>query len=335
MSEQSQSQSLTGNMFFDKIKKFDEKPKEDSKDEEMLGKSSNRKLEQKWNIKIQTGVDFFTEIFSFIKEMGYNVILGLTSKQIKLYKIDSSNTHLSYIILDKTEIAEYINTDNFNKIVSDMTPATSTIPTEENETLIYVEFDIIDEMSLNIKYPVDIYFDTKEKNTMYIINGKTLESRRLNDITNSDPTTSTYSMFYDRIQGYIKNENTFDIHISHIAFKNVLNVLDKKKTKKDKSSSNFLNIKFGLNDIDFLIGNEIKSSSVQMYGDDIIVRGTKNVTLTIQLDFLAKFNKLKLMNNVILHVNDILPLVLETKFGAGRIKLYYMIAPRDKSNDES
>ena len=325
----SDQNTLTGtNPFFDKINKFDDKPKE-SKEDEMIGKSSNRKLEKPWNIKIQVGVDFFNELFAFIDALkhttGYDTVLGLTSKQIKIFKLDPSNTHLSYITLDKTEVSEYINTDNFNA------PLTSEINTEvEKETLIYVDFSILDEINLNNKYPVDIYFDTKVSNTMYIVNAKTIESKRLNDASNNDATITNYPIYFEKIQNYIKNENTFDVHISHISFKNVLTSLDKKKTKKDKKSSEYLQLKFGLNDIDFLTSTDTTSSSIQMYGDDIIVRGTKEVSIELSLDFLTKFNKLKLMNNVILHVNSSLPFILETKFGAGRIKLYYMIAPRSK-----
>jgi len=313
--------------FFEQISKFDE-PKESSKSDEMIGKSSNRELNEPWNIKLQIGADFFTEIFAFIKEMGFNTVIGLTSKRVRLYKLSADTTHLTYITIDKTELSEYINKD----FMSNSLTSKDEVETEQ-ETIIYVEFDMLDELSFNSKYPVDIYFDTKEKNTMYIANEKAIESRRLNDTsTKNDPSLNSYKMYYDKILEFIKNEDMVDITVSHTAFStsvgSVLGRLEKKKTKKDKASSGILKVKFGLSEIDFLMSNEIKSSSIKMYGDDIAIRAEKEAEVTLQVDFLVKFKKLKLMNNVKIHVNENLPFILETKFGAGNIKLFYLISPR-------
>jgi len=316
--------------FFEQINKYDEpKDKNQSQTDEMIGKSSNRVLNEKWNIKIQFAADFFTETFSFIKEMGFNTVFGLTSRQVKIYKINHpDNTHLTYITIDKTEMSEYINTDfvlNNDMLNEDKQE------TPENELLVYAEFDIIDEMAVNNKYPVDIYFDTKEKNTMYIVNGKAIESRRLNEITNDDPSISSYKTYYDKMLGFMKHENTVKTTVSHVSLSNVLSILSMKKTKKDKSSSGILKIKFGLSEIDFLTGNDIKSSSIQMYGDDIAIRGHRETSIILMLDFLVKFKKLKLGSNVTFHINEGLPLVMETRFGAGKIRLFYLVAPRESS----
>lgn len=309
--------------FFEKISAFDE-PKDNQKTDEMIGKSSNRALTEKWNIKIQIGADFFTEIFNFIKEMGFNTVIGLTSKRVRLYKLSADTTHLTYITIDKTEMSEYINVDN-------MTNSLTTENKDEVETehIVYVEFDMLDELEFDSKYPVDIYFDTKEKNTMYIVNDKTIESRRLNvTSTKNDPSLNSYKMYYDKILEFIKHENMVDLTVSHVSFNKVLGRLEKKKSKKDKKSSGILKIKFGISEIDFLMSNEIKSSSIQMYGDDIAIRAEKETNVVLQVDFLVKFKKLKLMNNVKIHVNENLPFILETKFGAGNIKLFYLISPR-------
>ncbi len=320
--------------FFEKISAFDE-PKDNQKTDEMIGRSSNRALTEKWNIKIQVGSDFFTEMFAFLREMGFNTVIGLTSKRVRLYKLSADTTHLTYITIDKTEMSEYINTDSMTNILitenkSTESGATGTvIPETENETILYVDFDMLDELSFNNKYPVDIYFDTKVLNKMYIVNEKAIESRRLNDTsTKNDPSLNSYKMYYDKIIEFIKNENMVDLTVSHTAFSNVLGRLEKKKSKKDKSSSGILKAKFGTSEIDFMMSNEIKSSSIQMYGDDIAIRAEREANVTLQVDFLVKFKKLKLMNNVKIHVNENLPFILETKFGAGNIKLFYLVSPR-------
>ena len=321
--------------FFEKISKFDEpKDKDSSQADEMIGKSSNRVLNEKWNIKIQVGADFFTEMFAFIKELGFNTVFGLTQKQVKIYKINPDNTHLAFITIYKTEMSEYINTDFvLNNLMSETDVSKDTNKTEnkdeEQETLIYVEFDMLDELSFNTKYPVDIYFDTKEKNTMYIVNAKSIESRRLNDTsTKNDTSLNTYKLHWDKLLLYMKNENMVHVTVSHVALSNVLGSLEKKKTKKDKSSSGILKIKFGSSEIDFTMSTEIKSTSIQMYGDDIAIRGLQEANVMLQLDFLVKFKKLKLINNVVLHVYERLPFIMEAKFGAGQIKLYYVVSPR-------
>lgn len=309
--------------FFEKISAFDE-PKDNQKTDEMIGKSSNRALTEKWNIKIQIGADFFTEIFNFIKEMGFNTVIGLTSKRVRLYKLSADTTHLTYITIDKTEMSEYINVDNMTNSLT-----TENKDEVEIEHIVYVEFDMLDELEFDSKYPVDIYFDTKEMNTMYIVNDKTIESRRLNvTSTKNDPSLNSYKMYYDKILEFIKHENMVDLTVSHVSFNKVLGRLEKKKSKKDKKSSGILKIKFGISEIDFLMSNEIKSSSIQMYGDDIAIRAEKETNVVLQVDFLVKFKKLKLMNNVKIHVNENLPFILETKFGAGNIKLFYLISPR-------
>jgi len=313
--------------FFEHINKYDEPKEKQSLEDEMIGKSSNRILDKKWNVKIQIAADFFTEIFTFIKEMGFNTVFGLSEKMVKIYKLNPDNTHLTYITIDKTEMSEYINNDfpiNIDNVQDKR-------DTETPEQIVYVEFDFLDELYINNKYPIDIYFDTKERNTMYLVNGKTIESRRLNEVENNDASISTYQIHYEKVFRFMNDKSMVHVTLAYGALGTVLTTLEKKKTKKDKKSSGILNIKFGLSDIDFIIGNETKSSSIQMYGDDIAIRGTGEVSLLTQLDFLVKFKKLKLGSNVTFHVNEKLPIVIETRFGAGKVRLFYMIAPRETS----
>jgi hypothetical protein len=66
-----------------------------------------------------------------------------------------------------------------------------------------------------------------------------------------------------------------------------------------------------------------------LYGEDIIIGGTRDVEHVYKLEDYNKFGKLKFTNNINLYVNENLPLIMETKFGASRIVLYYLLAPRD------
>jgi len=313
--------------FFSKIAKYDDK--KESKEDEMIGKSSNRKLDEKWNVKIQFGVDFFNELFTFLNEMNYDTILRLSKQGIKIYVIDPSGTHLCYTMIDRTEMSEYINLENVENLI-DNNKIDQNI---EQETVIYVEFDMLNEISLNNKYPIDMYFDTKEKNTMYIVNGKTIESTRLKSLDNQDITIGTYQSYNEKLMNWLNNPESFIMNVSNISFGNVLKTLEKKKGEKDKSTSRIVEINFKKNEIEFLIKNEIKSSSIQMYGDDIAIQGERNVLMQLALKSLIKMAKLKLRTNVIFHINENLPFVIETKFGAGKINVYYTIAPRTDSEE--
>ncbi len=317
-----------GSIFDNITHKFDDVNKKSNQEDDMIGKSANRKLEEPWNIKIQLGVDFFTETFAFIKEMGYDVIFDITPKELVLFKLDPSTTHLTYIRIAKNEMSEYINTDALS----------SSMDEQENNNLknniVYVNFDIIDEISLNPKYPIDIYFDTKIEKRMYIANAKTIESRRLEDTSVTDnPSLNEYKKNYsEKITKIMKHETTTNVTVSHNALKNVLTTLAKKQSK-DKKTNGILNIKFGLSDITFLTGNETRSTDIQMYGDDISQRITRPIDILMNLEHIVKFGKLKFTNNITLHVSESIPRILETRFGAGNIKLYYIVAPRLKEED--
>lgn len=321
--------------FFAGISKFDDdtsskkgKPKVDTSDE-MIGKSSNRVLNEKWNIKLQFGADFINELFIFLKEMNYKTIFGLSKKGIKIYTKDADGTHMSYIIVDRTEMSEYINTN------TNPSP-TSTTQTPEDETkeeIICVDMEVLEELNINNKYPLDLYFDTIVKNTMYIINAKEVISRRLNSLDNNDPILSAYAPLFERLNTvWLKKENNFKVSVSYPAFKNILISLDKKKSKKDKELKQYVDIKYGKTEIDFIIKNEIKSSSVQLYGDDVPVKPPREVEMTFRVDNFTKFNKLKLTQNINLYVCENTPLIIETRSGAGKIIEYFIIAPRTESD---
>lgn len=315
------------NPFFADISKFDEpgKKKEKTIDaDEMVGKTTNRTLDEKWNIKIQFGAGFFKNLFGFTKGMGYNTLFGLRKKDFSIYKVDSTKTHMAYIRISRTEVSEYINTDDIDTVLS--TDQTD----NQEEIIIYVEMDVLEEMELDDKHPIDLYFDTKEMKSMYIIHGKAKESRRLNSLSNDDPTTSSYPTSYEKLTRYIKDENAYPVHIQKEASNRILTYLSKKKSKKDEKSDNIITIKFSPTEIDFVKETDTSTSSIQLYGDDISLKPIRNSKILLALDYILKFKALQLENPVIYHVNEGNLFILETKFGAGQIKLYYMIAPRSE-----
>lgn len=312
---------------FGGIAKYD-KPKENIKGEtenEMIGKNTNRQLKEKWNIKLQFQSEFFFDLFMFLKEMKYDTIFLLKKNGVTIYVIEPGNTYMSFVLVDRTEMSEYVDIDR-NELTGNQED-------DNTEKLIFVDMDVIEDMSINPKYPIDLYFDTKEKNKMYVVNNKEIMSRRLNDTLNANNSLTTHKQFYLNLMKWIKDESTFRMVVSHISFKNILSSLSKKKSKKDKSSDTYVNINFGKTEIDFKVENEIKSSSIQMYGDDITVKGQRDVTIVFDLKNFVKIGTLKFSSNVTFYVNETLPFVIETKFGAGRIIVYYIIAPRVENQE--
>lgn len=322
--------------FFEGIGRYDDtqegKKKDESPSNEMIGRTSNRKLNEKWNIKIQINSEFFTNLFKFLREMKYDTIFLFQKSGIRIYTIDASNTHLSYTLIDKTELSEYINSK-----YSQLNDFTNNPENQEDETVIYVDMDLLEEMEINNKYPIDLYFDTIEKNKMYVVNSKTIESRRLNSTDNKDDQSlKTYDRFYKSLISYIKNESSFKMVVSSIAFKNVLMNLSKKvKKSSDKGgdSPKVLKVFFGKNDINFIVENEVKSSSIQMYGEDITLGGIRDVTAFYELKFFTKISKLNFENSVTFYVNENLPFIIEVRYGAGNIKFYYILAPRIENDN--
>jgi hypothetical protein len=314
------------NPFFEDLKTYSEENKveKSEKNDDMLGKTSNRVLDEKWNVKIQFSSKFFINTFAFLKQFGYNTVIGLNKKTITLFKVDPSTNVMSYIIISKNEVSEYINIDE-----TDISGIAGNGETPEKpDTIIYVEMDILDDMVINEKYPVDLYFDTKEKNHMYIINGKSLEARRLNDPANGDKQLTLYPTFYEqKIQRWLKSDDIFPVHIRKESLKTVLSHLEKKKTKKDQKSKAEVKIVFTPSDIDFITEKETSHSSIQLYGDDISIRPKHDVTLYLNVDFVVMYKALNLENNVIMHAKENFPCILETKLGAGQIKHFYIISP--------
>lgn len=311
--------------FMEKVNRSNEFGK---KEDEVIGKGNNRKLDEKWNIKVTVGADFFDEIFRFLRELGYDTIFRFNKEGMKIYILDASTSHASYVLVDKTEMAEYKNLDGLGLDGKELKELDG-----KEELVIYVDMDVIEDMLLNNRYPVDMYFDTIEKKRMYIVNGKEIVRRRLNSLDNKDNTNSTYEMYLDKIFGWIKNENTFKVGVGYNGFKGVIGSLEKKKGKQKETK--MVDIKFGKDDIDFIVGggeDEVKSSSIMMYGEDILVRGLRDVQVRLNLEYVVKLGKLKFNNNISFYINENLPLVVESKFGTGKIIVYYVIAPKKEQD---
>lgn len=295
--------------------RYSDRNEHEMAESEMVGKGVNRVLDESWNIKMTMDSEIFDGIIKFLQEMGYSTIFRFNNKEVKLYIIDPSNTHASLVIIDKTEMAEYvwkskINTDN----------------EIDYEEPVYVDTDVIEDMNISTKHPVDLYFDTVDKRKMYIVNEKEILSRQLNSMDNQDNTLSTYEGYIEKLNNiWLKNESSFKMIIGHNGFQTVVKSLEKKK----KSEIKFVHVKYGKNEIEFVSRDNVRSSSIMLYGEDIIIGGTRDVEHVYKLEDYNKFGKLKFTNNINLYVNENLPLIMETKFGASRIVLYYLLAPRD------
>jgi hypothetical protein len=265
--------------------RYSDRNEHEMAESEMVGKGVNRVLDESWNIKMTMDSEIFDGIIKFLQEMGYSTIFRFNNKEVKLYIIDPSNTHASLVIIDKTEMAEYvwkskINTDN----------------EIDYEEPVYVDTDVIEDM------------------------------RQLNSMDNQDNTLSTYEGYIEKLNNiWLKNESSFKMIIGHNGFQTVVKSLEKKK----KSEIKFVHVKYGKNEIEFVSRDNVRSSSIMLYGEDIIIGGTRDVEHVYKLEDYNKFGKLKFTNNINLYVNENLPLIMETKFGASRIVLYYLLAPRD------
>lgn len=316
---------LEGENFFNNVKKYDDEGAKGSrKESEIIAKGVNRKFNEPWNIKITMTGETFDELFKFLREIGYSTLFKFTEKEIKIYIIDPAGTHMSLVIIDKTEVAEYMGVNN-NKAQEHTVNGHISNEHISHEHVIYVDTDVIEDMSLNVKFPVEIFFDTAEKKKMYIVNGKEMVSRRLNSTDNQDNTLGTCENYENKLMNqWIKNENVFRITVGHIGLKNAIVSLEKKK----KTDIKLTTVEFRKNEIEFIVEDDVRRSSAIMYGEDIVIGGTRDVNNIYTLEHITKFGKLKLTNNVNLYVNDNFPLIMETKFGAGKIVLYYMIAPR-------
>lgn len=321
---------IFGTDFFKDVRKYDDGGFESvggisgKGENEIIGKGTNRKFDKKWNIKICMGTEFFDGLFRYLREMGYSTVFKFNEKEVRIYVIDPSKTHAGIVAIDKTEMAEYEL-----KGLGLGPESALGVDGKAKDIIVYVDTDVIEDMGLNAKYPVDLFFDIigaggeKSEKKMYIVNGKELVSRKVNSMENKDGTLGMYEEYEKRMFTWIKDENCFRMSVSSNGLKGALVSLEKKK----KAEIKLVSTMFKKNEIEFVAENEVRRHSSLIYGEDIVVGGSRDVENIYNLENLVKFGKLKLTNYVSLYIKENSPLVFETKLGSGKIVLYYLIAP--------
>lgn len=290
--------------------RLDTKLGKEAEKTEFTTKGVNRKLDKKYDIKFTAGSELFSNILEFIHEIGYDVIMRFGLRRMHMYMVDVSNTHLVHVMFDKTEFAEYV-VEGID---------------ENSEKVIYLDTSLINDFEVNKDYPIDFYVDTKDEMKAYIANGKEIAWRRLNSMAATmNNTLQGYKESEIKLKSLLELEKYQKIVVNQGALKSVLRSVSKKTGRKDV---NFLVIKLRKNEIGFEMESKDRGSSIVLSGEDVLVYPQKEDSLNINIDYFKKFNKLKLTYQCIMYINSDLPLVYETKLGAGRIGVYLIIAPR-------
>lgn len=289
----------------------------EQKAQEFVSKGSNRKLDEPHDINFTIGSKLFYNLFTFINEMSYDVVMYFKKKEMRMIVIDPSTTHASSIRFDRIEFADY-NIKDFEN--------------DDAERVVYIDSSIInDELNINENYPIDFYVDTKVNKRFYVVCGKEIVYNQLNNYEQS--LMKSYMLCNDSIDKLINNNDYQKMVISQNAMNNLLSSLLKKVNKK-KNESTIISLQLRKGEIDFTIKDEVKGSSVILNGEDIIISPLKDDNLSFELGYLTKLNKLRtiLSYNSSLYVNKNLPILFESKFGGNKIVLYYVIAPRIEEN---
>src|SRR3970040_1528094 len=79
----------------------------DNKEQQFISKGSNRRLDEPYDINFTIGSKFFSNLITFINEMGYDTVMWFKKKEMKLLVIDPSKTHAASIRFDRIEFADY------------------------------------------------------------------------------------------------------------------------------------------------------------------------------------------------------------------------------------
>lgn len=312
---------------------------EELPENQMMTRTSNRSLDQKYNVKLVLTTDFFEETFKFLKEISYKTIFRFYPHEAQIFAIEPSLSHGASFKIEKTEMSDY----QLKLAPQQEEQEEQTLLQEKNkenkeseqeklqEVVAYLDADIMEDIHLNNRYPVEIFFDTIYKQRIYIINNKEIVSKRLNSTVNNEPILVNYKILDIKIKEWSGRPNSFKMVVGSKGFKNVLMSLERKKGPKSSTSNapTFINVTYKPDEIDFTLNSDLKSSSILISGDDITTPGEREVKAIYNLNELVKLNKLKYNNNISLTINDDYPLVVETKYGSGRTVLNYIIAPRE------
>lgn len=315
---------------------------------EMSVKGVNRKFTKKWDIKFTIGSVLFKNIMEFLNEMSYDILFRFRKKEMKIYIRDPSDTHMTHVMFSNLEFAEYvvrditdIDSDIGNYINSDIHGDIDSKKDDKEkqrkddneksneiiEKVFYVDMSIINDIIVSEDYPIDFYISLDEKKC-YLVCGKEMVYSRLMSMSDkSNRTLFEYKLSEVKLDKMIKNDMYQKIVITHSAFKAMMNSLSL-KTNKEKNVS-IMAIKFNINEIDFLIEQDLKGSSYLISGNDVIVYPLRSDKILVNTMFLKKFNKLKFTYQVTIYFSSSgLPLMLETRLGAGKIFIYFGIALR-------
>lgn len=293
---------------------------------EFIGKGSNRRLNENWDIHFILSAPAFINLITFISDIGYDAMFIFKKRELIIVDIDSANTHAATIKIEKTEFTDYV---------------VKGLEKDDDEKVVYIDTSIIiDELSVNENYPVDFYVDTLEKNRFYVVNGKEIVRRQLS--VTSEGTESIigrYKSFLDMMNRLITRKEYQKIIANQNPVMGLIKSLNKKKSQK-KNESVIVDLSLSKIELDFQIQDEngIKGSSIVLSGEDILVYPMESDLLKFNLEYFNKLGKLKMTFNVAMYIcgnkaGNSLPLVVETRFGGGRIIMNYLIAPRVETND--
>lgn len=318
MTDEKLNEKFFGNE--NKDKQIDSEKFIEEKSDEMVSKSSNRKLNEKWDIHFCIGTETFQNIIGILKNVGLDTIFRFTKNDLKIYVVDVANTHSAIATFHKTEFAVYeVQIDDVDDGIKD----------------IYIDTSIFGEfIELDKSYPTDIYIDTLLKKKFYVANGKEIAYTKLNVMNvegGGSSTLSQYKTLYDRVQNLLKNEEVQKIVVEQKSMVQVIKSISKKGSK-DKDA-NVISVYCYKNGIEFSFDVGTRGSDISLMGNDLLVYPIKDTKIQIDIDYIKELKELKFSYQCNMWIHNDFPLVLETKMGGGNIVLLFIIATRVVSND--
>ncbi len=319
-------ESLSEMQFIDKgipSKQEKEKSKSSipSSNTEFISKSSNRRLNEPYNIKFTISSDLFKNLVEFIGTVGYDVLFIFKKKEVLMLSIDAAQTHSITVKFEKIEFSDYIIKELEN---------------DDDEKVVYIDISvIIDELSINEKFPIDFYVDTLEMNRFYVVNGKEIVEKQLESLNTSDSIESTVSKYKSMYNSIKKLTSVIDyqkVVVNQVPFMNVIKSLSK-KTEKGEGKTTYATLYSNKHELDFRIEKDVKKSSIMLSGEDIMVYPLREDKVVFSLAFLNKIGKLKLTFVASMYICTDKPIIIETRLGIGKCIVHFLIAPRIEDSD--
>ncbi len=290
---------------------------------------TNRKLKKDvpYDIHFLTGSVIFEKLIGFATQIDTDAVIQFTKKEVLFIVQDKGNTHAAIIRYSKNEFLEY-------------DPG---LIDENEDKNIFADISVIaDEIVIKENYNIEMFVDTKINHRMYVICGKEkVESQLLStEITGGSIEKSSITKYLSNkdLIGRLLNDTLYQrIIVNQIPFIEVIKSLDKKTKKHNKEKGKeikpFASLHITRDELDFVLEDKVKSNSVVLSNEDLMAFPISEDTVYFNLRFLNKFGKLKLTFAVVMYICGTLPLIIETRFGGGKINLYYMIAPKVEEED--